>query len=384
MPRLGLRFGPAALGPVTETVTAPGEVTYDPTCVARVSPRAAGTVWRVERQLGDKVRRGDVLALVDSAEVGKVKAEFLRSLVQVELRRETLEKLRPMSGTSVPGKVVQAAEAAVEEAEVRLLAAEESLTNFGMPIRAEDVRGLAPAELAKRVQFLGLPAALARELADRTASSNLLAVTAPLDGEVVSRSAAKDEAADQSRPLFVVADTLRMRLTLRVRPEDVDRVKPGLPVRFLHSGHTGSTAWDLGTVAWVSPAADEKTRTIPVRVDLPNASGRHRANTYGTAEVLLRKEPQAVLVPSSAVHWEGCCHVVFVRDKDYAKPDSPKVFHVRTVRPGVVVQSAEGPMTEIAAGLLPGEIVANVGSGVLRSELLKNNLGEGCACCSGK
>ncbi|MBA4067792.1 MAG: efflux transporter periplasmic adaptor subunit [Isosphaera sp.] len=376
--RLGLAFAPAARGPVEEVVHAPGEIGYDPTRVARVGPRAAGTVWRVERRVGEKVRRGDVLALVEAAEVGRAKAEFQQALVQLDLRRETLAKLRPAAGATVAGKEVQAAEAAVLEAEVRVVAAEELLATLGLPVRAADVGGLTPADLARRVQFLGLPEALAKDLAGRTGSSNLLPVTAPLDGEVVAGTAVKDEATDPARPLFVVADTSRMWLTLRVRPEDAGRVKAGRPVRFRHPGHAGPSGWDSGTVVWVSPAADERTRTVPVRVDLPNPSDRHHANTFGTAEVVLRAEPEAVVVPSGAVHYEGCCHVVFVRDRDYEKPDAPKVVHVRKVRPGATdVPTPAGPVTEVAAGLLPGEWVATANSGVLRSELLKNDLGAG-------
>jgi cobalt-zinc-cadmium efflux system membrane fusion protein len=155
-------------------------------------------------------------------------------------------------------------------------------------------------------------------------------------------------------------------------------VKPGQPVRFRHPGHDGPVAWDSGTVSWVSPAADEKTRTVPVRVDLPNPSDRHHANTFGTAEVVLRAENDALVVPSGAVHWEGCCHVVFVRDKDYEKPGAPKVVHVRKVRPGAKdVPTPAGPVTEVAAGVFPGEWVAVTNSGIFRSELLKNDLGAG-------
>jgi cobalt-zinc-cadmium efflux system membrane fusion protein len=155
-------------------------------------------------------------------------------------------------------------------------------------------------------------------------------------------------------------------------------VKQGQVVRFRHAGHTGPAAWDLGAVAWVSPAADEKTRTVPVRVDLPNSSDRHHANTFGTAEVVLRTEAEAVVVPSAAVHWEGCCHVVFVRDREYETPGSAKVIHVRKVRLGAQdVPTAAGPVTEVPAGLLPGEWIAVTNSGVFRSELLKNDLGAG-------
>jgi membrane fusion protein, heavy metal efflux system len=64
---------------------------------------------------------------------------------------------------------------------------------------------------------------------------------------------------------------------------------------------------------------------------------------------------------------------VFVRDKDFQKPDAPKVFHTRSVRVG----AKDETNTEIVAGVLPGELVAVKNSGVLRAELLRGNLGEG-------
>jgi cobalt-zinc-cadmium efflux system membrane fusion protein len=76
------------------------------------------------------------------------------------------------------------------------------------------------------------------------------------------------------------------------------------------------------------------------------------------------------------VHWEGDCHVVFVRDKHWAQAGAPKLFHVRTVRPGIALPGPI-PETEIIAGLLPGEVVATANSTALRAELLKNNLGAG-------
>lgn len=369
--RLGIVSRPVTTGPVTEGVSAPGETGYDPTRVARLSARVPGAVFRVEKQVGDRVKRGEVLALIDAAEVGKVKAEFQQALAQVDLKAQTLERLKELSGQSVPGQSVREAEAALEEARVRLATAEQALGNLGLPVSAKELAALAPADLVRRMQFLGLSDPLARTLAGATGSSNLLPITSPLDGEVVSRSVAAGETADPAKVLFVVADTSRLWITLRVRVEDAPRLRPGQPVRFAHAEGDG------GTVAWVSPTADEKTRTVAVRADLPNPDGGHRANTFGTARVILREERNAVLVPSAAVHWEGDCNVVFVRDRNFETPGAPLVFHVRTVRPGAEDVAAGGPVTEVAAGVLPGEWVAVANSGVLRSELLKNNLGAG-------
>lgn len=371
--RLGIEVAPAVLGSVSEFVTAPGEITFDPTRVARLSPKAPGTVWWVGKQVGDKVRRGDVLALLDSAEVGKAKADFLQAIVHLELKRQTLANIGQSPG-AIAGKQLQEAEAALEEANIRLLQAEQLLANLGMPIRASSFDGLSPADVSAKIQFLGLPDTIISQLKGRTNSTNIVGVFAPFDGEIVARSATSGELADPGRPLFTLADASHMWLTLKVRLEDANRIQPGMRVRFTHASHDGG---DEGTVAWVSPAADEKSRTVKVRVEMPNPSGVHHANTFGSAQVVLRHEPKALVVPSDAVHWEGDCNVVFVRDKNFEKPDGLKVFHVRKVRPGAQDVAAAGPITEIAAGLLPGEYVATTNSGILRTELLKNNLGAG-------
>ena len=101
-----------------------------------------------------------------------------------------------------------------------------------------------------------------------------------------------------------------------------------------------------------------------------------RHETFGKGEIILREAESVSVVPKEAVQWDGSCFVVFVRDKNYFDEDQPKVFHTRTVRPGVT----KDDKTEIIVGVLPGEIVATKGSGVLRSQILKNNLGAGCTC----
>jgi cobalt-zinc-cadmium efflux system membrane fusion protein len=357
--------------PMSEAVTAPGEVTYDPTRVARLSSRLPGTVWRVEKLLGDAVKSGDVLALIDAAEVGKAKAEFLQAAVQVELRRKTWESLnRSGSSGAVSERQLREAESALSEARIRLLGARQALVNLGLPLAADGWKGLTEEQLAARIQFLGIPPALSQGLDPESTTANLLPLRAPLDGVVVAREAVAGEVVDAVKTLFVVADPREMWLTLNVRQEDVKHVKPGQPIRFRPDGDENEAS---GRVAWISPAADEKTRTVKVRASLPNPNGRLRANTFGSGRVVLRQEPYAVVVPRDAVQWDGDCYVVFVRDKNYLDEGSPKVFHVRKVRPG----ARDERHVELLAGVLPGEVVATSGSAVLKAELLKASLGEG-------
>jgi cobalt-zinc-cadmium efflux system membrane fusion protein len=367
--RAGVDVDLARERPMAELLVANAETAYDQTRLARLSTRVPGTVWRVEKRVGDGVKEGEALALVDAAEVGRVKGEFLQALAQVRLRGQILEDMR-RRGSSLSGRTFQEAETALSEARIRLLSARQSLVNLGLPVAAEDWKELSEDQLAAHVQFLGLPRAVAGRLDPRTTTANLIPLKAPFEGLVVARQAVAGEVVDPEKTLFVVADTRRLWLTLHVRQEDARYLALGQPVRFRADGSAGEAA---GEVTWISTAVDEKTRTVEVRADLPNPQGRLRAGAFGTGRIVLREEKGTVVVPSEAVHWDGSCHVVFVRDKDYLKKDAPKVFHTRTVRPG----AKDEKYTEILAGVLPGEVVASKGSGVLRAELLKNNLGAG-------
>lgn len=356
-------------GPVVESISTTGEIIYNPTLVARLASRAAGTVWRVEKNVGDPVKEGDVLALVDAAEVGRAKAELFQSAAQLNLQTKTYKRLSSL-GTVVAGKRILEAETAVSEAEVAVQKVVQSLVNLGLPITYDEILQTPADELRRKIQFLGLPPEIVQELDPARTTSNLIPVFAPRDGIIVTRDLVAGEVIDTTRTLFTVADTRRMWLVLNVPLEEAKHVAIGQQVIF-HAD--GADQTDTGTLTWMSTGVDNETRTVKVRGELPNDDGHLRNETFGVGEILLRQEGNAIVVPSSAVHWEGCCYVVFVRDKTFMKKESYKVFNTRSVRPGVVM----GDYTEMIAGLLPDEVIVTKGSGVLRAELLKGNLGAG-------
>jgi cobalt-zinc-cadmium efflux system membrane fusion protein len=383
--KAGIDVRPVGTGPIEEAIQANGELTFDPTRVASLSAPIPGRIWRVEKNVGETVSEGEVLALIDAADVGKAKTEFLQALAQVELKGKAVDGLKAgIRSGSISDQRIQEAEAALKEAQYRLVSAQQALVNLGLPVRHEDVKGLSPDSLGAYTQFLGLPASLTRStdsskrLDPRTTTANLLPIKAPFAGTVVSRKAVIGEIADATKALFVIADPQRIWLTLNVRQDDLKPFKERDPQRLLlgrivRFRPDGTTAVATGTISWVAAAADEKTRTLQVRADLPNPGGWLRANTFGAGTVVLREEKDAVVIPSDAIHWEGNCNVVFVMDRNFHDNDAFKVFHTRIVRPGV----KNDGHTEIIAGLLPGEVVATTNSGVLRAELLRASLGEG-------
>lgn len=364
--KAGLDIAVAGEGFMGEYVTANGEAVFDPARVTRLSSPVAGRVVWVAKELGQTVEAGELVALIDALDVGKAKTELLQAIAQKQFRARTLATLKEAGGTVTTSRISEI-EASVAEADVRILAAEQTLGNFGLAISASALEGLSPPDASTKLRLLGLKEQLP---AGVQTSANLLPLRAPKGGMVVTRDAVDGEVVDPTKVLFVVADPTKLVLTLQVREEDARFLKIGQTVAFDDS--RGMKLAE-GRIVTLSPTIDDKTRTLPIRIPLNNPDGKLRNNTFGTGRVVLREEPNAIVVPSSAVHWDGTCHIVFVRDKHYLEPNAYKVFHVRKVVPG----ARNEVHTELLAGVLPGEVVVTKGSAALRAELLKSSLGEG-------
>lgn len=360
--QVGLQFATVRQQPLAATVSAPGEITYDPTLVTRLSARAPGPVQRIYKVVGDRVKKGDLLALVDSARVGEAKATFLADLAETDLKKKTVERLRE-AGAGVAKQQILEAESALTVTRVRLANARQALINLGLPLRMKDVADVPPEKLVEQLRFLGVPSSVTHGLDAESASSNLLPVTAPFNGVVVERNVGAGEVVDAAKVLFIVADVSRIWVRMDIRQEDADRVALGQAVTFRPDGHPDEVI--TGKVSWMSTTVDEKTRTQPIRAVAENPKEHWRASTFGQAQITIRDTPQAIVVPDAAVQQEGSCHAVFVRRSD-------REFQARQVRVG----ARAGGFTEITSGVKSGEVVVTTGSHVLKSEILKNKLGE--------
>ncbi len=357
--------------PISEVITGSGEIVYDPTRQASLASRLPGTVWLVNKNVGDPVAKGEVLAVIDAAAVSELKTTLLRALAERNLQQQNVARLNE-ARDAVAGSRILDAEAALAKAQADVLAADQSLQNLGLPADVKSLQGLTEQQVLDELRLLGIPDSIRDQLDSQTVTSNLLPVRSPIEGVVVERSVARGEVVDPARILFQVADVRQMWLTLNVPLENMSQLALGQTVHF-HAD--GSRETVVGKLDWIRTTADRMTRMVQVRAVLDNLDRRLRAETFGTGEIVLRNESDAIVIPTGASHWEGCCQVVFVRDKNYFdSPENAKVFHVRSVRLGAV----NGNRTEVLSGVLPGEVIATAGSDVLRAQLLKNSLGAGC------
>ena len=133
---------------------------------------------------------------------------------------------------AVPGRQLVEDDTALQEAQIHLLGAQQTLINLGLPVRSEEFAGVGPEEISERIQFLGLPSAVVKSLDEGSVTSNLFPLRAPMDGLVVERKIVAGEVVDARRTVFGVADVRRMWLTLDVRQEYAKYVALGQSVLF--------------------------------------------------------------------------------------------------------------------------------------------------------
>jgi cobalt-zinc-cadmium efflux system membrane fusion protein len=362
----GIKTEPAMPRRMYQVMTANGTIDYDRTRLVHLAPRAPGIVWKVYQQVGAQVHKGDLLALVDAAEVGRAKAEFLQAARALELKTKTLQS-QEKAPAAVPDLQLRESRNAVAEARIRLFTAQQALANLGLPLHAEEVAGLSDEQFAQHLRFLGLPAAVTRTLDPETATANLLPLVAPFEGVVTRNDLVEGLVVASSEPRVTMADVRRMWVLLDLRQEDAHWVRLGQPVTFRPDGVPGVEAG--GVVSWISTEVDDRTRTVRVRAEVANGAGQLRARSFGTGEVVVAEKPNALTVPVAALQRDGSehlsKHLVFVRQGDGLS------FERRTVELGL----RNHEFAEILNGVRPGEMVATAGSHVLRSELFKGENG---------
>lgn len=368
----GLEFATVQRRPMAEFLSTPAIVSYVPSGVAHLSARVPGTVWRVERRQGDNVRQGEVLAILDAVAVGEAKAKFLQAMVQAELKQRNVDRLK-IAGDGIAEKYLREADAALREALLDRYNAQQTLINLGLTVQHEDYVGLTDVERALRIQFLGLPAELVAKLDPTTTTANLIPVLAPFDGVLVRCDIVKGEVVSPERSALMLANVDRMLVKLNINKEDALRVAPGQDFQFVADGIPGKIA---DQIRWISTEVDEKTRAVLAIAEVDNApvqgmAGEHRllkANTFGVGRIRVRATASALVIPESAVQWDGKQHLVFLaREEVNSDGDRDWVFSPRTVTLGTTLDG----FTEVVSGLEDGDRIVADGSHVLKSELTR-------------
>jgi len=330
-----------ALRPIRTVLKAQaGKILPNENRLAHLSARVSGHIVAVYANLGDRVKEGDRLLLLDSPAFAAAQLEYRKARTMLSVTEKALERATALLDRGAIGAgEQQRREADYENARANLHEAEEKLHLLGMTER--EIERLAAKTLPH--------AEVAR-----------VSLRAPFTGDVIARNATIGEVVDPNTTLFTVADLLIVWVRADFPEQQAGRLKTGLPVEVRVSAYPDTIF--RGAITYVGAVIDPATRTVTARADVANPDGRLRPEMF--AEVTVITDEQAVLsVPRAAVQQVGSRTVAFV-------VRGPRRFESREVTLG----QASHEYLPVVTGLVAGDEVVTEGSYALKSELLREQM----------
>ena len=321
----GIQLAEAKPQNISRGLPFPGEVRFDEDRTAHVVPRVPGVVETVAVNLGQTVKKGQLLAVIASQQISDQRSEQAAAQRRLALARTTYEREKKLWQDKISAEqdFLQARQA-LQEAEIAVSNARQKISVLSGSVVAT--------------------------------GGNRYELRAPFDGVVVEKHLTPGEVVDESTAAFTLSDLSRVWVTFGVSPKDLNKVQVGKAVTV---SALELNAEVVGSVAYVGSLLGEQTRTATVRVTLENPQGSWRPGLFVTALVATDSREAKVAVPESAIQTVEDKSTVFVRTDDG--------FEARAVELG----SRAAGHVEITQGLEPGAQVASAGSFVLKSELGK-------------
>ncbi len=329
--RTQLRLAEATLAPVTETLRVAGNIGFDEQRLARIGASITGRVTQIDVVLGQSVRKGDVLARLNSAELSQQQLAYLKAHAQLALNKRNAERARALFEADVIG----AAELQRRESEYKISQAETHAA-------------------ADQLRLLGISDAAITRLGQQGAVESVTSVVSTLNGVVVERKLLQGQVVQPSDLLFAVADLSRLWAVAQVPEQQMAQVRVGQSVS-IEVPALGNEKL-VGKLIYVAQTIDPDTRTVLVRTALDNRDGRLKPAMLATM-LITAPTVERLVVPASAVVRENDEDHVFVAEDER---------HFRLVR--VKLGPEQGGKRVVLSGIKAGERIVTEGAFHLNNE----------------
>lgn len=334
----GIEVVPIVLGEFRLHRDFPAVVRPNENKLADVTTLIRGRVEEVYVDFGQDVERGTSLALVKSTEVGLSQASYLKAAAQSHEATLAYERAREL----YEQQVVSLAELKRREAAMRVAHA--------------DLR-----ETTHRLELLGMPGEEIRRLdRERTVRSDV-PIRAPITGRIIMRDLTLGEVVEMGRTIFSVADLSDVWVVGKVPEKDVQFIHRDQAVEVRTTAYPGKIF--SGTITYVGDVLDSATRTMRLRITVPNPKKLLKPEMFATVRVYAEPEPGVAMAPVSAVQRSGESSYVFVQLDGGTFEKRPVVLGPETDQEVAVLD-----------GLRDGERIVTAGTFVLRSEFEKSQI----------
>jgi cobalt-zinc-cadmium efflux system membrane fusion protein len=284
---------------VSDILRVAGQIDFDEQALTRIGASVTGRVTQINAQLGNEVKKGDTLALINSSELSNSQLAYLKARSEKEFHRRTVQRAK----TLFEADVISAAELQRRESEYEVASAQTRA--------AQD-----------QLRVLGVNLKAMEELATTGAIDSVASVMATIKGVVVERKVTTGQVVQPADVLFTVADLSRVWAVAQVPEQQVAQVKVGQSVRIEVPALENEKL--IGKLIYVGQTVNPESRTVLVRTELDNTSGRLKPSML--ASMLIESTPtKRMVVPITAIVREQDADYVFIEQK-------PGSFRLKPVR----------------------------------------------------
>lgn len=284
-----ISVAPLAKHPVADVMRVAGQVDFDEHRIARIGSTVTGRVVEVRQQLGNTVKAGDILAVLNSAELGQAQLAYLKARSQAALEQRNVERAKLLLSADVIGT-----------AELQ---------------RRENASEMAQAEhraAADQLKVLGMSEAGLKRIAQTGNIDSLKPVAATTAGVVVERNVTQGQVVTPSDPMFTVADLSHLWVVAEIPEQQAAGAQIGQDVAIEIPALGGEQV--AGKLVYISDTVNPQTRTVLVRTAVENKQRRLKPAMLAT--MLIATEPVPRLaIPAPAVVRENNQDYVFIQIK---------------------------------------------------------------------
>ena len=336
--------------PIAGVVSATGKILVPEDRTAVIGPVNEGRIVKLYAGQGSRVRKGQKLAELESADIDQAEADYLKALAdaenarrsaaaEIKLAQQTYDRTKSLyEKTVVPGKNLQSAE---HDLEVARANAENNAASTKATLTAA----------RRHLLILGLSDSAIDALSKKPALAATFSLNAPIDGVVVERNATIGATVGTDASVFKIIDISRVWVDANIFEKDLPRVRIGQGVKLTVTAFPASTF--SGRIIFINSVVDPESRTVKVRTEVPNPDGRLKPEMFANVEIITDISSAAVSVPQSAVLDDSGKKIVFVADG--------QTYKQRQVQLGI----ESGNRIEIIDGLRSGERVVVKGNYLL-------------------
>jgi len=322
---------------VSESLNLSARVELDQHRVARIGASVTGRITEINAMLGQNVKKGERLALLNSTELSQAQSDYLKATSQVNLRRITAQRAQRLLESGVIAEAeLQERQGVLTEAEVDLRAASD------------------------RLRVMGMNEADLKRLDKQRSIHSFSPVTASIDGVVIERNVAIGQVVQPADSLYTVADLSQLWLVAEIPEQQAHWARQGDKVLAEVPALPGQEV--SGKLIYVADLVDADTRTVTVRMELANPQRLFKPQMLATLKIS-KPSSQTLTVPSQAVVRENDKDFVFVQT-------APTHFELRPVRLG----REEAQKRPLLEGLKAGEKIVVSGAFHLNNERLRSTL----------